>query len=364
MNSRQAKTRMGPGARAALTLVELLVVIAIIVLLVAVVLPLAQPALQGRNVREAARQINTFFERARSEAIAIGEPVGVELIVSPSSSQRSFEMAMLRQARPFTGLTSTWGATLSMSTIDSDGDGAPDPQLNFLVDLSPPTAIEVAALQNLVRGNPSGTGLGERFEIRFAFREQSFQGVRFDQSGTTFFLLPTSKLTSLLSPAALKQVASGAPFQLMREPRRKASATMELPNGAYIDMSASAVEGGATAFSAVTSSVKIMFDHRGRLYRIFADGVPFDLQDSINLLIARGKATCGDAADPATNALIATPANLAADGGSLWVTLNESSGRIMTTENLGFDPSATTLAGAITSAILASVTTGDEMGGR
>ena len=87
---------------------------------------------------------------------------------------------------------------------------------------------------------------------------------------------------------------------------------------------------------------------------MYAGGTVEEITNSVNLLIARGKSASGD--DP-------TFTNLTANGGSLWVTLNRGSGRIMTTENLGFS-TATTLADATSQAVANSVKTGQAMGGR
>ena len=110
-------------------------------MLVAVVLPLAQPALSGRNVREAARQINTFFQRASSEAVANRRPTGIMLIPTAANPRQSFELAMVRMPRPFVGGTTTWGVTavqtgaVNFNTLGiSDGDNADEWVLEFRVD--------------------------------------------------------------------------------------------------------------------------------------------------------------------------------------------------------------------------------------
>ena len=61
------------------TLVELLVVVFILLLVSAVSIPIVAPALQGRHVREASRQINSYFAVARDTALRNGRPVGVSI---------------------------------------------------------------------------------------------------------------------------------------------------------------------------------------------------------------------------------------------------------------------------------------------
>jgi prepilin-type N-terminal cleavage/methylation domain-containing protein len=65
--------------RRGFTLVELLTVVSIILLLTAVVIPIALPSLEGRQKREAARQLNSFIVGARTRARQTGRPVGVWL---------------------------------------------------------------------------------------------------------------------------------------------------------------------------------------------------------------------------------------------------------------------------------------------
>ncbi|MCO6456734.1 MAG: type II secretion system protein [Pirellulaceae bacterium] len=95
--------------RRGLTLVELLMVVFILVILVAVTLPIVRPALQGRKIREAARQVNVYFATAQAMASEKGRPVGV------------------------------W---IERSTLgDVDGDGLPDAAAGielFLAEIAPP----------------------------------------------------------------------------------------------------------------------------------------------------------------------------------------------------------------------------------
>ena len=68
--------RMQPGRRG-LTLIELLMVISIMTILMVIAIPLIRPAFKDRYVREAARQVSTFFAGAQARAADLGRPVGV-----------------------------------------------------------------------------------------------------------------------------------------------------------------------------------------------------------------------------------------------------------------------------------------------
>ena len=86
--------------RSGLTLVELMVVVVILVILVGVVLPLAQPALKGREIREAARQVNTMFASARARAAATGRPVGVAIIPQAGQTDRLLPTRLCKDSAP------------------------------------------------------------------------------------------------------------------------------------------------------------------------------------------------------------------------------------------------------------------------
>jgi len=60
-----------------MTLVELLVVITILLLFTAVAIPTMRPAMEGRQIREAARAVHVYLGRARNRAMRTGRPVGV-----------------------------------------------------------------------------------------------------------------------------------------------------------------------------------------------------------------------------------------------------------------------------------------------
>jgi prepilin-type N-terminal cleavage/methylation domain-containing protein len=71
-------------ARSAFTLIELLVVITIILLVSAVALPTVLPALNQRQVSEAARIVQAALVGARDAAIRNGQPSGIRLLPDPT----------------------------------------------------------------------------------------------------------------------------------------------------------------------------------------------------------------------------------------------------------------------------------------
>lgn len=74
--------------RRAFTLVELLVVITIVLIVSAAVLPTALPALQHRQVSEAARALQAALVGCRDRAMQAGQPRGIRLLPDPAFANR------------------------------------------------------------------------------------------------------------------------------------------------------------------------------------------------------------------------------------------------------------------------------------
>ncbi|HEX3654387.1 MAG TPA: hypothetical protein VHV55_01200, partial [Pirellulales bacterium] len=67
----------GLKARRATTLLELLVVVTIMLLITGIAIRTVMPAIEGRQIREGARQLNVFINSARNRAMVTGRPMGV-----------------------------------------------------------------------------------------------------------------------------------------------------------------------------------------------------------------------------------------------------------------------------------------------
>ena len=99
--------------RRGLTLTELLVVVAILVTVTAVLAPLLTSSFEGREVREAARQVNAYFRQAQAKARELGRPVGVMIRRSPSTNSGpnndfdfGYQLSLAEEPPPYTGVTS------------------------------------------------------------------------------------------------------------------------------------------------------------------------------------------------------------------------------------------------------------------
>lgn len=72
-----ARQLPAPARRRAATLLELLVVTTIILLVTAISIRTVMPAIDSRQIREGARQLNVFINSARNRAMTTGRPMGV-----------------------------------------------------------------------------------------------------------------------------------------------------------------------------------------------------------------------------------------------------------------------------------------------
>ena len=218
-------SRKNHASRSALTLVELLVVITIMVLLLGVVLPLAGPALRGREVREAARQVSAFLASAQADAIAKGTPVGVALIPDPNDASRCIELAKVRIPPPYSDpklrlrFSSITGIQGVVELVKADG--------------SPIAPIDWAVMKAIV---PEGS----RFLLKLDFRGRTYLGMR---QSNDFFGPNAPAVFTVSLPNGIPQKAGpgdpGLPFSIERPPRRMAGGSMKLPVGGYVDLASS-----------------------------------------------------------------------------------------------------------------------------
>lgn len=97
-------TRSVPATmRGGFTLVELLVVIFIMLLITAVTIPVIAPAMNNRDVREAARMIDVFINGARTRAKLNGHPYGVMLERMPGQPNGVVTLSYCEQPDAYSG---------------------------------------------------------------------------------------------------------------------------------------------------------------------------------------------------------------------------------------------------------------------
>ena len=88
--------------RRGVTVLELLVVLLILLMVTAAAIPIVVPAMQNRQMREAARLVSSYFSMARSRAIETGRPVGV--VVERNNGQPfGFQLSQVEVPPPYAG---------------------------------------------------------------------------------------------------------------------------------------------------------------------------------------------------------------------------------------------------------------------
>ena len=90
-------------SRRAFTLVELLVVIAIILILLALAAAVVQPMLEGRDVREGARQVATYIGSAQAQAAARNRSVAVWIERLDGKPGTALQLYMAEVPPPYMG---------------------------------------------------------------------------------------------------------------------------------------------------------------------------------------------------------------------------------------------------------------------
>lgn len=289
--------------RRALTLVELLVVVTILVILVAVVLPLAQPALRGREVREGARQLHAFVSRVQTEAIANNRSHGIELVRSEQDPMKCFELRQVRYRNLFAGLSPD-------SRVRRNGKA-----LDFILGIpgSPQDEDTKALLGRLLKRN-------EVIYARFDYRGNWIPITRKDIPTTNYAGLQIEFVDTADIPGSFANMATVA-YQIKLPPRATSAASVELPQGAFIDLAESGSGIGTlprNQFQSNKRPIMIMFDTSGKLSELRQAGAPRQGPDTMFLLVR----------------------NETPEAPSYWVTIGSSTNRVTTTENLGTRESA------------------------
>ncbi|MBN2216871.1 MAG: prepilin-type N-terminal cleavage/methylation domain-containing protein [Pirellulales bacterium] len=198
----------GKTPRRGLTLVELLVVVTIMMILVGFALPRLRPASDQRRIREAARMVNVFLNRARARAIETGRPCGVlfQPIDNPvnDSTAASATLYQVEVPQPYMGGSTDSRVTRSglrlTATVPSD----------FMI----PDFIQQGDLIQLNHQGPW-------YEIASV-------------SGGTLFLKNDPPKTSRIPP-----YPRPVPFSILRRPSATIAAPLRLPEGTVVDLSAS-----------------------------------------------------------------------------------------------------------------------------
>lgn len=274
--------RQRSGARAdrrrtrrGLTLTELLVVVSIVVLLAAVLLPMIQPIMRGRKVREASRQVNVMLAAAQARAVESGKPAGIWLerfAHEPGQPvagwYTAFKIFEAEQPEPYTGdvfdarvivrpnptVPGLYGAFFQDPGPDPDPSPLGDP--NRIYQPSPHCC---GSVYPMLQANDPLIEPGDT--IRFEGLDRDFVIHAIDNQKISFFApyinppmgnpsnaaddIPDPMVTKLIrflpspTPPMLVSYQPGLRFEVRRRPIKTAKAPLELPRNSGIDLSVS-----------------------------------------------------------------------------------------------------------------------------
>ncbi len=212
--------------RRGLTLTELLVTISILVIVTSVLAPLLTPSLEGREVREAARQVSSYIQQARAKARELGRPVGVVISRGPVEAwapDRDFgyQISLAEEPPPYSGFDVAARAALIGNDENADGTTFTTARI---VD-----TIDTVSLQRLIQPNDY---------VRFNFRGPKYRLLKVKPVSTGTFDIVFDTTNSY---ATLPQPGGQVPFQIFRRPKTSVSTPLEMQTGTALIMSLSGV---------------------------------------------------------------------------------------------------------------------------
>ncbi len=123
--------------RRGVTLVELLVVILLVLILSALALQTLAPALKGRRVREGARQLEVFINRARNRAMLMNRVSGFQIDRLPELPEASAVVTLLDTPDPYTGDYDNSGAECYTVSIGGPTGHVPPGPTNSILLVRP-----------------------------------------------------------------------------------------------------------------------------------------------------------------------------------------------------------------------------------
>ncbi len=299
--------------RGGVTLLELLIVITVLMMLVGVALPTMQPALEARQVREAARSVNIYFSSARSAAMSTGRPCGVMIQRLKAQPLCSMDLAQAQVPPPYAGDTVNARAIVTVEGISSG------------------IATVKAHLSNF------NASLVERGDL-----------IQFNHQGPMYTItvggnpltlqIDVSQGLQLPWPKSGQSRPALVPYKIFRSPMKSYAAPLQLPGTAVIDLQFSGTDILLPTFpqenAEDSSPIYIMFAPSGALDRVYCWSqqqgafVPIEVTEPIYLLVGRRDLVPAPAAggDPLPNYQ---------DMRNFWVTINPQTGLVTTVEVAG-----------------------------
>ncbi len=248
------KTAVLPaGARRGLTLIELLIVIGVLVALVAVAAPNLRPAVESRRMREAARQVSTYFSSAHSRAIELGRPCGVMIERFAGEPRVGMVLHQVETPPPYAGESLGAVCQVRMTSYTALG------QATVAVQFAPALGLNLVYPGDQIQFN----GQGPYYTITGV--DGNGQGLTAVLDLSTGLWVPWSNNPSLPMP-----------YKIIRQPQKSAAAPLQIPAPVVIDFEASGTELPTVSFapsgSGDTSPVYVVFAPNGAVDRYYVHG--------------------------------------------------------------------------------------------
>jgi len=314
--------RGGAGHRPGVTLMELLVVMAVVVILAAAALPVMQPALEGRKIREAARMVNIALGAARIRAMETGRPAGV-IFQRFNSLPQCAMLLEQAEAPPLYG-----GEDISSTArLRWNASGQLEASL-----LGAGVNTNLVKIGDRVQFNYQGPW----YKIAIA-PSTNLLTVVYDGPAGQLAPWPDHKSTSLSAPV---------PYTILCQPMKLVAPPIQLPAGAVVDLFFSGTDEPAAdrfAFrpgsTSDTTPVVIMFSPSGTIDRCYHHNTFSLVTDSIHLLVGKRERVRDYQWNNPYTATLPSPEQQPnwTDLANIWVTINPQTGLVATTENARAD---------------------------
>jgi Tfp pilus assembly protein FimT len=267
-------------------MLELLIVVSVMVILLGIALPVMKTGVESRRLREGARQVNTCVELAKSLGVEEGLASAVYIPVTslPEDTTRRYasRLFLAETPRPYSGDMANAKATVNGSQVTFGTDSA-----------------SIGTL-----------GIEAGDFIRF-----DYKGPHYVISSAITGLGPVGISGTVLPPSGQFS------YQVFRKPQKSSSTPLELPAGTVVDLTSSGLGFvDPPSFRNAASSILIVFAPNGGVSRVYVDNVRTDPTQRIHFLVGNLDKLGDDNMKDAT---------------TLWVSINERSGRVTTAPNGG-----------------------------
>ena len=198
-------------------MIELLIVVAVMVILIGIALPVMKTGIEGRKLREAARQVNTGVTLAKALAAETDRFTALVIDVEslPEDMTKLFARRLYLAETPPPYAGDMVGATATVRT-----SGGPPFYADF--DASSSNLTNVAKVGDL---------------IRFNYRNPSYRITSIGPATPPAVIPPAIYTIQFIDPTGLSRPQDGsASYEIIRSPEKSSSTPFELPNGAVMDL--------------------------------------------------------------------------------------------------------------------------------